>query len=90
MNDNTNDNEFKNLITIYFKRFGPTLTAEQVEIGVNFVMLTPGKWLPDTLHETLTNVSARVGMSGDVIADTAREWLRHGASKVLTYEELWG
>ncbi len=48
----------------------------------------PQTHLPDALMQTINNVSAQLGSSGDVFVDVVIAWMNAGADKVLSYEEV--
>lgn len=48
----------------------------------------PGKELPANLAKTLTNVSRRLGMSGDGFLEVTATWLECAEGRELSYEEV--
>lgn len=56
---------------------------------VNAILETPQNEWPAPLHQTLINVSDRIGMSLDILFSTIYIWIHHGNNAEMTYEEVF-
>lgn len=89
MDNGTHQAECKKHLAAYLEAVAKRPTSNIDMIVNGLYAYTPGQHLPDNLTETLASVYAKYGTSGDVFCDTARLWMRAGANRVMTADELF-
>lgn len=61
--------------------------SKDTRTQVNAYMNSPMSDWPPALYDTCYNVSQRIGVSGDMLADVIEVWLEAGNGKEMSYAE---